>query len=85
MFFDDNKRIATVIVGKRNSKGKRTETPMANEESKTEDGEIDPMHLAAEDIISAHHEKSPQQLMEALANFIELHQAKGTGQDVVSD
>ena len=82
MFFDENKKIASVIVGKRNSAGKRTETPMKNEESKTEEGDIDPMHLAAEDIIAAHHDKSPQALMQALANFIELHHAKGDPSDV---
>lgn len=76
MFFgDDKKKIATMIVGKKDAKGIRTAepTPMKPEEVKTEAGEVDPRHLAAQDVMAAHHEQSPHRLMEALGNFIDLH------------
>lgn len=52
------------------------QVPMASEVTKTEDGEIDGRHIAAQDMLGAMHEKSPQKLMEALANFIDIHHAK---------
>lgn len=47
--------------------------PMKPEVVMNEGGEVDGRHLAAQDILGAHHEKSPEKLMEALSNFINLH------------
>lgn len=75
MFFDDHKRAITTILGKRNSKGERTMNPteVKPESHVSEEGEVDGRHAAAQDILGAHHSKSPEQLMNALANFIDLH------------
>ena len=81
MFFDDKKKIATTIIGKRNpATGDRTAgpMPMMAESTKDEQGEIDPLHLAAEDILAAHHEKSSFKLVEALGNFLNLHSHKSS-------
>ena len=50
-------------------------TPVKPEVVKSDDGEPDGRHAAAEDMIAAFHEKSPHKLMESLANFMELHKA----------
>jgi len=78
MFFDDKKKLAHTLVAKRKATGERTSgpAPMVPEEHHTEEGELEPMHLAAEDIMAAHHEKSAGKLREALGNFIDLHHAK---------
>lgn len=75
MFFDDRKKAITTILSKRNSKGDVTMHPTAvkPEIHKSEGGEIDGRHAAAQDILGAHNEKSPERLMQALANFIDLH------------
>lgn len=75
MFFDDRKKAITTMMGRRNSKGERTvaPAPMKTEVVKNEDGETDGRHLAAQDAISALHEKSPERLMKAFANFIDIH------------
>lgn len=75
MFFDDRKKAVTSIMSKRNSKGAVTMHPteMKPEIHKSEGGEIDGRHAAAQDILGAHHAKSPEMLMNALANFIDLH------------
>ena len=75
MFFDDKKKLAHTLVAKRKATGERTSgpAPMVPEEHHTEEGELEPRHLAAQDIMAAHHEKSPAKLMEALGNFIDLH------------
>ncbi len=75
MFFDDHRKAITTIIGKRNSKGERTmePTPLKPEIMKSEGGEVDGKHAAAQDILGAHHSKSPEMLMHALANFINIH------------
>ena len=76
---DDKRKAMTVIMSKRSPKGEPlSKAPMKPEISKTEDGEIDHRHAAAQDIIAAHHEASPEKLMGALANFIDLHSAKAS-------
>jgi len=40
---------------------------------KHEDGEIDGRHLAAQEALGAIHSKSPEGFMNALMNFIDLH------------
>lgn len=75
MFFDDRKKVATTIVRKRHSNGDVTAgpTPMKPEIFKSEGGEIDGKHAAAQDVLAAHHSASAGNLMEALGNFIDLH------------
>lgn len=78
MFLDDHKKIATIMVSKRNHKGEQTMSPtaMKPEVSKTEDGEVDERHVAAQDLLAAFHEKSAQRLSEAMSNFIDIHHSK---------
>lgn len=62
------------ILSKRTPKGdKVSEAPMKPESVKDEHGEVDGRHVAAQDIIAAMHEKSADKLMQALANFHDLH------------
>lgn len=65
----------TAILSKRSPKGEvQIERMKVKPEiMMNEEGEVDPKHLAAQDILGAHHEKSPERLMEALSNFINLH------------
>lgn len=78
---DDKRKIASIIVSKRSSKGEPlSKAPMKREIVKDEDGEMDGRHEAAADIIAAHHEKSPEKLMHALANFIDMHHSKASEQ-----
>ena len=80
MFFgDDHKHAITTMMAKRNAKGEVTVTPtaMKAEIAKSPDGEINGLHAAAQDIIAAHHEKSPHKLMEAMSNFINIHKSEG--------
>lgn len=73
---DLKSRVTTMIGSRRDSSGEMLSSPveMKAEKSMTEPGEPDERHIAAGDLISAIHEKSPQKLMEALSNFIDLHQ-----------
>lgn len=58
--------------------GSGSSAPMANEApARDASGDIDGRHVAAQDIIAAIHEKSANKLMEALANFHDMHAAKG--------
>lgn len=71
---DDKKKIATIISSRKTARGESLgSAPMQPEIVKTEDGEIDGRHVAAQDIMSALHEKSPEKLMRALGNFHDLH------------
>ena len=74
---EDKKKIATIMLGKRNAKGERTAEPteMKPEITKMEDGEMDGRHSAAQDMIAAFHEKSPEKLSQAMKNFIDIHSA----------
>jgi hypothetical protein len=75
MFFDDHKKATTNIMAKRDAKGERTmePTPMKAEVVKDEDGMMDGKHLAAQDVMAAHHSGSAEQLSQALSNFVDLH------------
>ena len=78
MLIDDYKKNAMTIIGKRKPSGERTmnPTPMKLEETKGEDGLSDPRHAAAQEILAAHHEGSPEKISQALANFIDIHMNK---------
>lgn len=75
MFMDDHRKIATIMVSKRNKQGEQTmaPTPMKAESVKSEEGEVDPKHIAAQDVMAAFHSKSAQKLSEAMSNFLEIH------------
>lgn len=83
MFFHDDKKMITTVMSKRGPKGgehTQEPTPMKPEVMKDEDGEMDGRHLAAQDIMAAHHSQSPAKLKEAMGNFIDLHMAHGKGE-----
>lgn len=74
MIIIDKDKAHTTIMGRRREKdGSVKEAPMQASEVKSEEGEPDPRHEAAKDILSALHEKHPAKLMEALAAFHDLH------------
>lgn len=78
MMMHDQKKAVMTIMKKRSSKGEHIAgpTPMRAENVKTSDMEPDGRHFAAQDMISAFHEKSAANLMTALSNFIDLHGMK---------
>jgi hypothetical protein len=71
----EHKKAITTIMARRHPDGEVTAAPMKPEMVKGEDGEVDGRHVAAQDIMAAFHEKSPEKLMHALANFHDLHAA----------
>lgn len=75
MFFDDHKKAITTMMAKRNAKGEKISgpVPMKAEVVKKEDGEVDGRHVASQDMMAAFHEKSPERLMHALSNFVDIH------------
>lgn len=84
MMMPDPKKAIMTIMAKRHPDGSRSAAPMKEERSMSEEGEMDPRHAAAQDVMMAMHEKSPERLMQAMGNFHDLHMAhmsKGDGQD----
>jgi hypothetical protein len=76
MIIGDHKKTIMTIMSNRHPKdGETMSSPMKAEVHKDEGGEIDGRHAAAQDAIMAMHEKSPEKLMQALINFMELHDA----------
>lgn len=74
MFMHDDEKAITSILSRRSSKGEALgKAEMKPEAVKDEDGMPDPRHAAAQDIMIAMSEKSPERLMQALANFHDLH------------
>ena len=85
MFFDDNKKAITTIMSKRGPKGGEKlmdNVPMKPEVVKDEAGEVDGRHVAAQDMIGAFHEKSPEKLMHALMNFMDVHESRKDAESV---
>jgi hypothetical protein len=70
---DKNKAMMTMMAKRNPQDGDMSSSPMKAEVSMNEGGEIDGRHAAAQDAIMAMHEKSPEKLMQALANFMDLH------------
>lgn len=71
---EDKKRIATIISSRKTAQGESLgSAPMKPEIVKDEQGEVDGRHIAAQDMMAAMHEKSPEKLMRAMANFHDLH------------
>lgn len=76
MLLHDKKSAVTVMMSKRGPKGGEKlsgPAPMKPESVSSEDGMPDGRHSAAQDMISAMHEKSPEKLMNAMANFHDIH------------
>lgn len=75
MFFEDHKKAINTLMARRSAKGQRLAgpAPMQPEIVKTEDGQTDGRHVAAQDAMMAMHEKSSQKFMDAMSNFIDLH------------
>lgn len=87
IFFDEKKKMQTIMSRRRKEGGEYSQAhEMKPEIVKTEDGEIDGRHVAMQDFMAAHAEKSPQKAMQALGNFIDLHMShkdSGTGEPEV--
>lgn len=75
MMWDKKRALSSILSGRKDEDGERLFEPteMKNEVVKDEDGEIDGRHVAAQDMLSAFHEKSPEKLMHAMGNFIDMH------------
>lgn len=64
------------MMAKRDSKdGSLSTAPMKPEIVKKEDGSLDGRHSAAEDMMLAIKEGSAHKLMQAMANFYDLHES----------
>lgn len=74
----DKNKMMTQLVAKRKPGGEKTmdPTPMKNEVVKTEEGELDGRHMAAQEMIGAFKEGSAEKFMTSLGNFIDLHGSK---------
>lgn len=79
MFFDDHKKAAQTLIGRRDHRGERIAQPteMKAEIVKTEDGEVDGRHTAMQDFMSAHKEGSAAKMAQALSNFMDIHSGMG--------
>lgn len=85
MIIPDEKTM-TLIMAKRNPKdGSSHKSEMKPQKSMNEGGEVDGRHAAAEDAISAMHNKDPHQLMQALANFMDMHMNMPDSEEPESD
>lgn len=73
LMIDKDKAYTTVMGRRRDADGSTSEAPMVPSDIKSEDGNADPRHEAAKDILMAMNEKHPGKLMEALAAFHDLH------------
>ena len=76
MIMLDKKKAIATMMAKRNPKdGSVSSAPMAGSDMKSEAGEPDPRHAAAEDMIMALKEGHAGKLVEAMAAFHDLHAA----------
>lgn len=73
MMHDDKKALMTIMSKRKKGGAEASAAPMKTENVSDEDGVPDGRHAAAQDMISAFHEKSPEKLMAAMANFHDLH------------
>lgn len=73
MMHDDKKALMTIMRKRSEAGAPAMASPMKQESVKSEDGEPDGRHAAAQDVMAAFHEKSAERLMEAMINFHDLH------------
>lgn len=73
---DDKKRMATIMASRKSASGEKLgAAQMKPEIVKHEDGTIDGRHVAMQDFLAGLSEKSPEKMMNAMANFNDLHSA----------
>lgn len=76
MIIPDHKKAMMTIMSRRKPGGEPVAAgPMKEEKVMSEQGEPDGRHMAAQDVLAAMHEKSPEKLMHALGAFHDLHMA----------
>ncbi len=83
MIVPDIKKAITTIMAKRPPKDSESPSgasPSHTDKPMIENGEIDGCHVAANDVMKAIEEKSPQKLMQALSNFLDMHDAKSSSE-----
>ncbi len=75
---DLKKRVTTVMASRRSPSGEPLSgpAPMKPEVMKEENGELDGRHEAAQDMLAAMHEGSAHKMVEAMANFMDLHNSR---------
>ncbi len=73
MMHDDKKALMTIMRKRKDASDPGMGMPMKAESVKDEAGEPDGRHAAAQDMMAAFHEKSPEKLMTAMMNFHDLH------------
>lgn len=75
--WDKKKQLQTIMARRRDGKGEAITAvaPVKPEVVKDDEGEINECHVAAQDILSAIHEKSPDALMRAMMAFIDLYES----------
>jgi hypothetical protein len=73
MMHDEKKALMTIMRSRKDSKDPGMAAPMKTESVSNEDGEPDGRHAAAQDMMAAMNEKSPEKLMAAMMNFHDLH------------
>jgi predicted Abi (CAAX) family protease len=76
--WDKKKQLQTVMARRRDGKGEviAAVAPVKPEIVKDDEGHIDHLHVAAQDMLSAIHEKSAEALMRAIVNFIDMYEAQ---------
>lgn len=77
--WDRKRQLGTIMARRRSGDGEPMMPPseIKNEVVKTDEGEPDGRHMAAQDMILAMNEKSPEKMAQAMANFMDLHMSKG--------
>lgn len=77
--WDKRQQLGTIMKRRRGSSDEPIpmSAPMKNEISMDEPGEMDGRHMAAQDMLAAMHEKSPEKMKQAMSNFIDLHMSRG--------
>jgi len=75
--WDKKKMMQTIMKRRRDGKGEviAEMAPIKPEVMKDEGGMIDKCHVAAQDMLAAIHEKSPEALMRAMVNFMDIYEA----------
>lgn len=81
MMMLDEKRAVGAIMKRRKQAGAGQEADKNITLTKPTDGELDPRHMAAEDVMNAFHSRNVHHLKEALGNFHDLHKMHNEEED----
>ena len=76
IIIDPKKAVGTIMARRQHKDGSTAEAPMKPEKATMEDGQPDGRLAAMQDFMAAHAEGSAQKMMEAMANFHDLHRMK---------